>query len=50
MDFHITMGNKTMCTLVGRGTIYFSTEVGTSTSFTNVLHVSGLGMDLITVS
>jgi len=50
MDFHITMGNRTKCTPVGRGTIAFQTEVGTIIRATNVLHVPGLGMNLNLVS
>ena len=50
MDFQIIMGNKTKCTLVGRGTIYFHRESGARTSIIDVLHVSGLGMNLIFVS
>lgn len=50
MDFHITIGKKAKCTLVGRGTIEFQTEIGTNISVTIVLHVPGLGMNLILVS
>ena len=50
MEFHITMGNRTKCTPVGRGTIDFQRESSTSTSATNVLHVPRLGMNLISVS
>ena len=47
MDFQINMGNKTKCTPVGRGTINFQMEAGTSIRATNVLHVPELGMNLI---
>lgn len=50
MDFQITMGNKTKCTPVGRGAIAFQMEARTSIRATNVLHVPGLGMNLISVS
>eukprot|EP00253_Pinus_taeda_P027262 PITA_27262 len=50
MDFQITMGNRTKCTPVGRDTIAFQTEAVTSIQATNVLHVPGLGMNLISVS
>jgi len=39
MDFHITMGNMTKCTLVGRGTIDIKRESKASISVTDVLHV-----------
>ena len=44
------MGNKAKCTLVGRGTILFQTEVGNKLRVTNVLHIPGLGMNLLSVS
>ena len=50
MDFQITMGNKTKCTPVGRGTIDFQGELKASTSATDALHVLGLGMSLISIS
>jgi len=50
MDFHITMGNMTKCTLVGRGVIDFQRESKASTSAIDVLHEPGLGMNLISVS
>ena len=50
MDLQITMGNKTKCTPVGRGTIEFQMEARTNIQATNVLHVSRLGMNLISVS
>jgi len=50
MDFQITMGNRTKCTLVGEGTINFQRESGVSTTATDVLHVPRLGMNLISVS
>ena len=50
MNFQITMGNKEKCTPVGRGTIVFQTETGERFCATNVLHVPGLGMNLISVS
>jgi len=50
MDFQITMGNITKCTLVGRGTIDFQRESRASTSSTDVLHVPRLSMNLISVS
>lgn len=50
MDFQITMGNRMKCTPVGRGTIAFQTNAGTNIRATNVLHVPGLGMNLISVS
>ena len=50
MNFHITMGNNAKCTPVGRGTIVFQTEAGEQLQATNVLHVPGLGMNLLSVS
>ena len=50
MNFQITMGNKAKCTPVGRGTIVFQTEAGDRLQDTNVLHVPGLGMNLLSVS
>ena len=47
MNFQITMGNKAKCTPVGRGTIVFQTETGERFRATNVLHVLGLGMNLL---
>ena len=49
MDFQITMGKKTKFTPIGRGTIDFQRELGANTSATNVLHVLGLGTNLISV-
>ena len=50
MNFQITMGNKAKCTPLGRGTIVFKTETGERFRATNVLHVPGLGMNLLSVS
>ena len=50
MNFHITMGNKAKCTPVGKGTIVFQIESGERFRATNVLHVPGLGMNLLSVS
>ena len=50
MNSQITMGNKANCTPVGRGTIIFHTEAGNKIRATNVLHVPGLGMNLLSVS
>ena len=50
MNFQITMGNKAKCTPVGRGTIIFQKEAGNKLWATNVLHVPGLGMNLLSVS
>lgn len=50
MNFQITMGNKSKCTPIGRGTIVFQTKAGNRLRATNVLHVSGLGMNLLSVS
>ena len=50
MNFQITMGNKAKCTLVGKGTIIFQTNADNKLRATNVLHVSGLGMNLLLVS
>ena len=49
MNFQVTMGNKAKCTPVGRGTITFQTEAGNKIRATNVLHVPGLGMNLLSV-
>ena len=49
MNFKITMGNKAKCTPVGRGTIVFQTEAGNKLRATNVLHVPGFGMNLLSV-
>ena len=50
MNFKITMGNKAKCTPIGRGTVVFQTEARNKIRATNVLHVPGLGMNLISVS
>ena len=50
MNFQITMGNKTKCTSVGRGIVVFQTIAGKRLRATNVLHVPGLGMNLLSVS
>ena len=50
MNFQITMGNKGKYTPIGRGTITFQTEDGHKIRATNVLHVPGLGMNLLSVS
>ena len=44
------MGNRTKCTPIGRGTIDFQRESGVRTNTTDVFHVPGLGMNLISVS
>eukprot|EP00253_Pinus_taeda_P017820 PITA_17820 len=44
------MGNKAKCTPVGKGTIVFQTELGEQFRATNVLHVPGLGVNLLSVS
>ena len=44
------MGNKAKCTPVGKGTIVFQTGLGEWFRATNVLHVPGLGMNLLSVS
>ena len=44
------MGNKEKCTPVGRGTIVFQTETRERFRPTNVLHVPGLRMNLLSVS
>ena len=50
MNFQVTMGNKEKCTPVGRGTVVFQTEAGDRLRATKVLHVLGLGMNLLHVS
>ena len=50
MNFLIEMGNKSKCTLVGRGTVTFQRESGKNISFSDVLHVPGLTKNLILVS
>ena len=50
MNFQITMGNKAKCTPVGKGTIVFQTESRERFRAKNVLHVLGLGMNLLSVS
>lgn len=50
MKFQITMGNKAKCTLVGRGIVVFQIKAGEWLRATNVLHVPGLGMNLLSVS
>lgn len=50
MNFQITMGNRTKCTLVGKGTVIFQTAIGDSLRATNVLHMSDMGMNLIFVA
>eukprot|EP00253_Pinus_taeda_P008584 PITA_08584 len=50
MDFSITVGNRTKCTPVGRGTIAFQTEARANIRAINVLHVPRLGMNLISAS
>lgn len=49
MDFRFIMGNRTKCTPIGRGTIDFQTEAGTSTRADDVLHVPRLGVNLISM-
>ena len=43
------MGNKAKCTPLGRGTVVFKTEAWDRLRATNVLHVPGLGMKLLSV-
>ena len=50
MNFQITMGKKAKCTPVGKGTIVFQIESGERFHATNVLHVPGLGMNLLSMS
>ena len=50
MNFQITMGNKAKCTPIGRGIVVFQIEARDRLRATNVLHVPGLGMNLIYVS
>ena len=50
MNFQITMGNKAKCSPVGRGNVVFKTEAGERLRATNMLHVPGLGMNLLSVS
>ena len=50
MNFQITMGNKVKCIPAGKGTIVFQTETGEWFCATNLLHVPGLGMNLLSVS
>ena len=50
MNFQITMGNKAKCTPIGKGTIVFQTKTREQFRATNVLHVPGLGMNLLSVS
>eukprot|EP00253_Pinus_taeda_P002283 PITA_02283 len=50
MNFQMTMGNKAKCTPIGRGAIVFQREIGEQFCATNVLHVPGLGMNLLFVS
>lgn len=50
MNFQITMKNKAKSTPVGRGIVVFQTEAGERLRATNVLHVPGLGMNLLSVS
>ena len=42
--------NKEKCTPIGRGTVTFQTKDGNKIRATNVLHVPGLGMNLLSVS
>ena len=50
MNFQITMGNKEKFTPVGKGTIILQTESGERFCAANVLHVLGLGMNLLSMS
>ena len=50
MNFQITTGNKAKCTPVGKGTIAFQTKSRERFHATNVLHVPGLGMNLLSMS
>jgi len=50
MNFQITMGSKAKCTPVGKGTIVFQTETRERFCATDMLHVLGLGMNLLSVS
>ena len=47
MNFQITMGNEGKCTPIERGTVTFQMEDGHKIRATNVLHVPGLGMNLL---
>jgi len=49
-DFSNHHGKKAKCTPVGKGTIVFQTEMGEWFRVTNVLHVPGMGMNLLSVS
>eukprot|EP00253_Pinus_taeda_P032579 PITA_32579 len=44
------MGNKAKCTPIGRGIVVFQTEAGERLRAINVQHVSGLGMNLLSIS
>ena len=44
------MGNKTKCTPIGIGTVSFQGESRPKINITNVLHVLGIGMNLISIS
>ena len=50
MNFQIIVGNKAKFTPVGKGTIVFQIETGERFQATNVLHVPGLGMNLLSIS
>lgn len=50
MNFQITMENKAKCTPVGKGTIVFQTKTGERFRATNMLHLLGLGMNLLSIS
>lgn len=50
MNFQITMGNRTKCIPIGKGTVIFQTRAGDSLRARNVLHVISMGMNLIYIS
>ena len=50
MNFQITMGNMAKCTPIGRGTVVFQNEAGEWLRATNVLHVPGSRMKLLSIS
>jgi hypothetical protein len=49
MDFDIEMGNKSICTLVGRGTVTFQRELGKTFILTNIFFIPRMTKNLIAV-
>jgi len=49
MRFQIEVGNKARCTPIGKSIVTIQRESGKNSIFTDVLHVMGMGMNLISI-